>query len=456
MIRGLPVSTVVIYNIVLFITLIYICRKYKKNNIAIFIIFLFWGGLFADMGKIVQNLYKMAVFGYSLFLLTSSYSNFSNKKINSIAAFFLLFTLSLVLPSLLLFGATPTLVFAQLYKYIAPFALLPILIYTCRNDIYGSVQFNKLFGDILILQIGMNIVKLLLIGNWYEGLVGSITGVTGGGAGTTLPQLGLLWFALNTNMNIKKKKYILFLIGMLFIGWMAGKRAIWLLFPIIFFLLSFFVSKTINIKRVMPLIALLPLFFYFGLRLSPTLNPERKLWGSFDPKYAWNYAMDYSTGKEDPSGNRAEGQGRVGANSLLFEMFFMSDELDLTTRFFGLGIDHIFSADYNMYRSSNYYLGVNHRGSLTGFGMFTLAYGIAGTVSFLLYLFSVITCVQNRNLKYILGGVILFDFIFYNSTIVQQPALMSMMMFLLLYSNNVYTKRGIYIGTNANALNKNL
>lgn len=46
---------------------------------------------------------------------------------------------------------------------------------------------------------------------------------------------------------------------------------------------------------------------------------------------------------------------------------------------------------------------------------------------------------------YIFGGVVLFDFIFYNSTIVQDPALMTFMMFAIAYSNKVYDKNGKFI-----------
>lgn len=445
LIRGLSASTLLIYNIAVLITLIFLLRRYKSNQIAIFIIILFWGGLFADMGKIVQNIYKIAMVAFAIHL---PYKYYFKNEIRAVRPLWITlgaFVVFVVCVNLIVHRESPLLVFAQMYKYIIPAALFPILLHVCKHTI-NAYRLNRLFGEILVIQIILNVVKLVLVGGWYEGLVGSITGVAGGGAGTTLPLLGLCWFALNTNMNIDNKKSVLFLIGFLFIGWMAGKRAVWLLFPILFFLLGIFVSKTISVKRVLPLLLLLPLFLYIGLRLSPTLNPEKKIWGSFDPMYAWNYTMDYSTGKKDVAGDREVGSGRVGANTLLYQTFFNNGgDLNSSSRLLGLGVGHVFAPNYEDYSNRDYYLGISTRGALTGFGMFLMAFGVVGLILFILYLLRLVYYAKNRNLKYILGGVILFDFIFYNSTIVQDPALMVFMMFLVAYSNKVYSKDGVFV-----------
>lgn len=442
LIRGLSASTLLIYNIAVLIALIFLLKRYKSNQIAIFIIILFWGGLFADMGKMVQNIYKIAMVAFAIHL---PYKYYFKNEIRTVRPLWIAlgaFVVFVVCANLIVHRESPLLVFAQMYKYIVPAALFPILFHACKHTI-NAYRLNRLFGEILVIQVGLNVVKLVLVGGWYEGLVGSITGVAGGGAGTTLPLLGLCWFALNTNMNINNKKSVLFLIGFLFIGWMAGKRAVWLLFPILFFLLGIFVSKTISIKRMLPLFLLLPLFLYLGLRFSPTLNPEKKIWGSFDPQYAWNYTMEYSAGKKDEVGDREVGTGRVGANSLLFQTFFnKGDALSTSTRLIGLGGGHVFAPNYEDYSNRDYYLGISTRGALTGFGMFLMAFGVVGLILFILYILRLIFYTKNRNLRYIFGGVILFDFVFYNSTIVQNPALMVFMMFLITYSNKAYNKDG--------------
>lgn len=445
LIRGLSASTLLIYSIVVLIALIFLLRRYKSNQIAIFIIILFWGGLFADMGKIVQNIYKISVVIFAIHL---PYKYYFKKEIRAVRPLWIAlgaFVVFVVCVNLIFHRESPLLVFAQMYKYIVPAALFPILLHVCKHTI-NAYRLNRLFGEILVIQIVLNVIKLALVGGWYEGLVGSITGVAGGGAGTTLPLLGLCWFALNTNMNIGNKKSILFLIGFLFIGWMAGKRAVWLLFPILFFLLGIFVSKTISMKRMLPLLLLLPLFLYLGLRFSPTLNPEKKIWGSFDPVYAWNYTMEYSTGRKDVAGNREVGSGRVGANTLLFQIFFnKGDDLNASSRLIGLGTGHVFAPNYEDYSNREYYLGISTRGALTGFGMFVMAFGVIGLTLFILYILRLTFYTKNRNLRYIFCGVILFDFIFYNSTIVQDPALMVFMMFFIAYSNKVYSKDGKFI-----------
>lgn len=445
LIRGLSASTLLIYNIAVLITLIFLLRRYKSNQIAIFIIILFWGGLFADMGKIVQNIYKIAVVIFGIHLPYKYYFKNEIKAVRPLWIALGAFVVFVVCVNLIVHRESPLLVFSQMYKYVVPAALFPILLHVCKHTI-NAYRLNRLFGEILVIQIALNVVKLIFVGGWYEGLVGSITGVAGGGAGTTLPLLGLCWFALNTNMNINNKKSIFFLIGFLFIGWMAGKRAVWLLFPILFFLLGVFVSKTISIKRILPLLLLLPLFLYLGLRLSPTLNPEKKIWGGFDPIYAWNYTMEYSAGKKDVTGDREVGAGRVGANTLLFQTFFNNEgDLSTSSRLIGLGIGHVFAPNYEDYSNRDYYLGISTRGALTGFGMFVMAFGVVGLILFILYILRLTYYAKNRNLKYIFQGVILFDFVFYNSTIVQDPAIMIFMMFAIAYSNKVYDKNGKFI-----------
>lgn len=443
LIRGLPFSIVLIYNVAVFVTLIFLLTKFRRSQIAVFIIFLFWGGLFADMGKLVQNVYKIVVLAFALYLPYRYYFKKTMQEVRTTWTLLTVFVTFAFCVNVIIYKDSVMLIFAQMYKYVVPAAVFPIILQICKTR-NNAKKINFLFGYILLYQIAINIVKLIVLREPFEGLVGSITGVTGGGVGTTLPLLGLCWFALNTNMTIRNKKAVFFIIALLFIGWMTGKRAIWLMFPTLFTVLGVFLSRNIPIKRILPVIFMLPVFFYFGLRLSPTLNPEKQVWGSFNPQYAWNYTMDYSSGKQDDSGNRNEGDGRLGANILLFDKFFNASDMDLPTRFMGKGVKYVFSADYEQYSNRDYYMGINSRGSLTGFGMFLMAFGVIGTVLFVIYIISIIKFARNTRVKYVFGGLMLFDFIFYNSTIVQTPALMVFMMFLLVYSNVVYTEDGRY------------
>ena len=146
------------------------------------------------------------------------------------------------------------------------------------------------------------------------------------------------------------------------------------------------------------------------------------------------------------TGDREVGAGRVGANTLLFQTFFNNEgDLSTSSRLIGLGIGHVFAPNYEDYSNRDYYLGISTRGALTGFGMFVMAFGVVGLILFILYILRLTYYAKNRNLKYIFQGVILFDFVFYNSTIVQDPALMIFMMFAIAYSNKVYDKNGKFI-----------
>ncbi len=427
-----------IYNLFVALSLVHLLMRYRRNEILVFIVLLFWIGLFTDLGKGIQNFYKIFVLGYSVYIISRYKVIEEIRKIRGIWLSFILFAAFVVTINIFIIGDSAITIFSQMYKYMVPIILLPLLARVCRNELNVSVL-NRVFGEILLIQIFLSLLKLVLLGTWAEGLVGSLSGLKGGGAATTIPLLGLCWFALRTKMEIKNVKSILFLLGLLFLGYMAGKRAVWVLFPILFVLVSVLWSnRKVLLKHITIILILLPIVLYAGLRLSPTFNPEKKIGGSFDPVYAWNYTMDYSMGKEDASGDKELGQGRIGAIQVVLHNIFNYQQSDIEKLLIGYGVEYIFNADYDNYHDEDYYFGINHKGSFTGFVKFFFAYGFIGVILFFAFLLNIMTIAKYGKYKYLLGGVLLFDFVFYNATILDFPALMTFMIFLMLYSNKVY------------------
>lgn len=460
MIRGLPQSTIYIYWIFVLVSFLWLCFKHRKNNFSLLLIVIFFYALFALLGKNTVNLYRILTLGWVLIYLfrNNVFWNLSSKL--KISLYFLLtFLLVTFIISYLYHNDSIFLVLSQLSRYLIPVILLlefRRIAFTKPNYLF---YYNQLFGQLLVIQILLNVVKLGLIGEPYEGLVGTITGVEGGGVGTTLPLIGLLWFAVNTNLTITKTRDIIFLVGLLFVGFMTGKRAVWLLFPSLFLIYAFYVARRKYPKQLFYVLLFAPLFFYLGLRFSPTLNPENKIWGSFDVEYAFNYVVDYSMGKEDSSGERELGEGRVGALRLLIDN--LTDTKNYTTNtFLGYGLDYIYAADYDYYSDSDYYFGVSHRGSVTGIFMLFIAGGLIGISLFLLYYPLLFFEAHYNKLRIVLLGTALFDFIFYNSTIVRDPLLSVLLFFLVIYSSFKYSENGKYsfhlfkIGNSTKSFNK--
>lgn len=444
MIRGLSTSTIYIYWLFVLISFLWLCVRHRKNNFSILLIVIFYYALFALLGKSMVNLYRILTLGWTLIYLfrNNVFWKLSHKL--KISLYFLLtFLIVTFLISYFYHNDSIFLVLSQLSRYLIPVILLLEFRRIAFVKPNYLLYYNQLFGQLLVIQILLNVVKLVLLREPYEGLVGSITGVEGGGIGTTLPLVGLLWFAVNTNLSITKFRDVLFLAGLLFIGFMTGKRAVWLIFPSVFIIYAVYVAKRKYPKQFLYILMLTPLFFYMGLRLSPTLNPENKIWGSFNIEYAYNYVVDYSMGKEDTTGERELGEGRVGAVRLLVSNIVDTKNYNSNT-WLGYGMEYIYAADHEYYTDSDYYFGVNHRGSLTGVYMLYLAVGLVGTLLFFLYYPLLFTDIKYKRLGIILAGTAIFDFAFYNATIVRDPLLSSLMFFLIIFSSQKYNSRGFF------------
>jgi len=436
-----------IYYIIEFFLFLWISYQYRRSQISILIILLYFFGLFGFFGKTGFEIQKIITLLGSVYVVINN-GAFSqlNSKLRIALGLFSVFAGYYFITSFVLNGDPILITMSQLSKYIIPILLFFEMYRIALKNPQNLYILNNLFYKLLLIQIGLNFIKLLILGATFEGMVGSITGVgRGGGVGTTIPLIGLCWIALNTNFIKLDKRTILFLAGLLFIGFMTGKRAVWLLFPVLFFVYSMYVSKKKYPRRFLYALLLTPLLFYVGLRLSPTLNPERKVWGSFDIEYAWNYIMDYSAGKEDASGDRGEGTGRIGANKLLWNAT-MDTDTHTNETWFGYGNTRIYAADYSRYTDQEYNFGAKSRGSLTSIFMMFIAIGVIGVILFLAYFISIFFQVKYTRLRWTLLGVALFDFIFYNGTIIREPALCTLLLFLILYSRIQYDKEGNFVG----------
>ncbi len=338
----------------------------------------------------------------------------------------------------------------QYSKYYVPFTCYLLFAVWMEKSPQSLEYINVFFRELIYIQIlsGVLLKAIMLNMHFWEGMVGTFGQPQGGGAGTSFPLVALAWVCVNTNMNIKGWKSWAFLAGLLLIGIMTGKRAVVVLFPLFFVIFALYVARKKYPKMVMTVIVLAPLLFYFGLRLTPTLNPEHKVWGSFDIEYALNYGKDYSMGETDQYGNREKGVGRVGATLLMWEWIKDVENYD-THSLFGHGVERIFkSNDFEHYYDKDYNFGINHRGSMTGVVMWYLAFGLIGLILFMLYYWFFFKIIRYLRLRFALYGMVMFDFILYNAQMIREPFICVLVIFVMYYSRLKYTNKGIFIGSN--------
>ena len=440
-------SVFIAYYLVATILMLIVLWNYRRNLFAILIILIAFSGTIAywiPRGMQMMNVVTVILSSY-LFVRNQVWKYF--QYFRYLIIFFIIFSLYFVFNNLLVHHDSVFFVFSQYSKYLVPFICLLLFIhYARRNTIYLR-YFNQLIGELLLIQVVISVYKFVLFGgHFWEGMVGTFGVLRGGGAGTSFPLVALCWVAINSNMDIRKWKSWLFIAGLLLLGIAAGKRAVILLFPILFVILSVFVCKKKYSNRVWIIIAVAPLLFYLGVRLTPTFNPEKKVWGSFDLEYMMNYTENYAMGEVEEGEEREDYTGRVGSALAFWEIFVDTDNYSVKT-LLGEGVERAYTSDEDRkaYDKFGMDYGLNHRGDITGVLMLCIAIGVVGVLLFIVYYWFLFRLVRYKRLRWMLFALVMFDFIFYNSFSIREPFVSVLMMFVIVYSQIQYTSNGKYL-----------
>jgi hypothetical protein len=426
-----------IYNISLIIYFVFLFKKYSRWNIACYLIFLFTVGIASDLGLLfsigntVEHIYLVICFIWGISLLSKYGFRSKYCILYSFSAYIFYF----FFVSFFKHDDNLPLVISQSLKYIIPIISYFVFeSYLKLTNGRSSKLFNLVLKDLILAQIVFCVIKLIVLQAIQEGLVGSLTGRDGGGAGTSFPLLCMIWLAYNTRMKFSNK-FFLYVLGFLFIGFMTGKRAIMFLFPLEFAVL-YIVYRVKSMPQLMKLILhsfLAMIFFlYIGLKLSPTLNPDNKVWGRFDLEYAYDYAVKYSGGNEDKKGRTTvnEGEGRLGATLLFWNKFIDVSNYD-TKILFGVGNEYMRYNTLDTYFDQEYLMGVDYRGGVTGITLMYFISGVVGVLLFLLYFIPILLLINDIKMKLVVIGVVLFDFLFYNAQLIEHTALQAMLLLIV-------------------------
>jgi hypothetical protein len=293
------------------------------------------------------------------------------------------------------------------------------------NDNNLKDLLDKLIYDLLLIQILLTIAKFFIIG-LNESVVGSIAS-QGGAIATSLPILGVFFIWYKKNGVFERKDWV-FIIGLMFIGFVSYKRAIWFILPMVLVLLMFYVPKRkIPGKMILISLVAIPLVFYLGVRLNPTLNKENKTWGSFEWDYAINYAKTYSFGEED---SRDKGAGRGGATLLLFDNFLNGNLQGKD--WIGYGLRFMYATDYAEF--SELELGISGKGAATGVFQTFVSNGYIGIIATIWFAISMLIYTKNRRLRIVLISFFCWEYFFYTGIVFREPALSFLLIYIVLFS----------------------
>lgn len=436
------------------ILLVYMLWKYRSDSLLVFLVMLFFPRVFIFMGKNVENLYKVSL------LLMCLYTCWERKVWTRYTEKDLLYVVVFILLSAAFFYSTFfyshdgfTIIFSQYARYLEIFLLWFLL----KDAIFYRNEKDKIWQflyEFVILQIIISLFKLVIFRLQIEGLVGSFT-ISGGGVGTSFPIIGFYIIYLYRKGVLKKVDWWL-IVGLFLIGWTTGKRAVWIILPIIIMLFFSYVRGVrLNKYMILGLLAF-PIMIYFGARLTPTLNPEHQVWGSFDLQHVWDYANKYQFGEEGIEGQREniqesqqvtydggayglqnqqiEAAGRGNATIELFKLIFGPRSLT-EQDIWGTGLSSFYSTTYEEFDKLPLTIHLSYKGAGTGFFQMYATLGVVGAI--LMTIFSLLPYfrIKHRRIKWVMMVFFLYDYFMYNATTCRDTYLVAMI-FICIFSVN--------------------
>ena len=434
--------------------LIYMLWRFRRDSLLVLLTMLFFPRVFSFMGKNVENLYKISLL--LMFLYTcwerKVWRRYTPKELWYVLAF--LFLSAAFFFSTIVFSHDGwTIIFSQYARYLEIFLLWFLL----KDAILYRDQKQQLLDflyQIVIIQVIISVFKLLIFQQQIEGLVGSFT-IPGGGVGTSFPIIGFYILYIYRKGVFKKIDWLV-LAGLFLFGWTTGKRAVWIILPIIIMLFFSYVRGVrLNKYMILGLLAF-PIVIYFGARLTPTLNPEHQVWGSFDLQHVFDYANKYQFGEggiEGQSENiresyqmaymggqyglrdeQIEAAGRGNATIELFKLIFGPRTLT-EQDIWGTGLSTFYSTTYEEFDKLPLTIHLSYKGAGTGFFQMYATLGVVGAI--LMTIFSLIPYfrIKHRRIKWVMMVFFLYDYFMYNATTCRDTYLVAMI-FICIFSVN--------------------
>lgn len=430
--HAIPQSQLFLYYFLLAVVYIIFLRNLRPTYLTATIFLLFNQGFLESLVPTYGAVINKAMFVLLLLILImrTRIKKLDKKEVRILWLFFA-FSI-LFFANYVVYGIKLTWAFFQYYKYFFPV----FLFYAIKNISFSEDEtqyYGKLIVKLLWFQIAFSFIKLAVMG-FRENVTGSIANL-GGGIGIGYAVTGVILYWVMKNNQIKGRDWW-FILLLLVIPVVSNKRAVWLIYPIIVALLIGQRITVQTLRKFSFIILLVPILVYVGLRLNPTLNPERQLWGSFDPKYAYEYILSYSgVSEEKQQGEYA--QGRWGASSAIIDQL-ISRPLEKES-LIGFGrsrrgwlSDEFMAEEYGLMSGT----------MISAIGFMLIQNGWVATLLIIIVFLQMIYTIPDRRVANIIAIYILWDTIFYSGITINVPV-QSVLLVLVIriitgYKNTVY------------------
>lgn len=410
-IHAIPVQQLYLYYFVLLLIYLLFLRGLKPTYLTATLFLLmnqgFFESLLGSYGVVAVKL-SLAIFVIILLFKTrlGSFSSREQLLLWLFFAFSILFYLGYALNRVNLIWAT-----YQYFKYAFPFAVYFIL----KGLNFDERQFeyySKLLFKLLLFQVGFSIVKILVFG-LRENITGSIANA-GGGVGIGFAVMGSIayWASKRGEFNAKDWRFLLFL---LIIPAASNKRAIWFLFPIIFTMLLWERMSKSFIRNLFIIILVVPLLVYIGFRFNPSLNPEKKIWGSFDPDFAVDYALNYS-GVSEEKLDEDYAQGRWGSAVAIVKATAVSPFSRDALMGYARGRSGGIGSDF---RSEDY--GLRPGTMISRLGIMIIQMGWPASLLIIIIFIMLIYSIPDRRIANVISFYVLWDTLLYSGSMIESP-----------------------------------
>lgn len=450
---NVPIPGQILMQVFVAVAMVYMLYRHRRDALSVLLILLCCPRVFLFFGSTMGNVYKVVMLLLCGYVFVQQRAAIAyRRKDGWILLLFALFSVEFFWTAAYYTQNTLTIIFSQYSRYVEAVLLYFIIKKAILIDGKGD-RLLRLLYEIGLMQIIISVFKFAVFREQLEGLVGSFS-IPGGEMGTTIP---ILWFVvlwLYRKGQFSKWDW-LYLLGLLFVGFTTGKRAVMFILPIVVFVFFVYVQGRKVGKYALYVLAFVPLLFYLGVRLTPTLNPENQVWGSFDWDYAFGYAEEYQFGKKGIEGQtdsfkteqlqysggvissynrKLEADGRGGATIAMFKLLLgMHPTID--SDWWGLGFNSMYSTDYAEFDKLPLTIQLNHKGSATGFFQSYVTIGLVGAICTVLFCFCFLFYIKNRRLRWTIMGICAWEYFMYTGSIFRTPVFMAVLFVVMYYSN---------------------
>lgn len=414
-------------------------------------ILVFWEGFFDYIDTIgipgLLNAYKIVVVIYAVSLIWKKKFRFKKNKTDlAVNVTFLLFSASFWITYYFYGGAIVTILSQYLYKY----AFVWVAYHYFKDITYNMPKREHVKNallTILYVQIAVSAFKIFLMGFKFEGLVGSMS-FGGGGPAVVIPIMALIFYWLIRNGRFKKADWIVAAL-ILTIAIASGKRQPIVIYPVLLLTLFVFAPQSFRFSVFLKYLLIASGLFYIGVRMTPTITPEKEVGGSFDISYVRDYVMKYYFGTtiqtsvvfNDDYVGFGRGDGIV--------MYFKPQKLTLHSDkelLFGKGVYEVAVNKYGRFTSaalSDY--GIQHKGLLGQAGALLYTLGYVGTILLLLMAAAIIFSIKNKRLAWIVFLYFLWDILFYYNQMLFLNSSGLIVLIIIFYSNSQEKEKMTYL-----------